>query len=552
MPGIDIMSFDMASIIIESISRTFLIGSAEFPPDRNATPTECPSSRGRAHTQKQFTRSSHTLLSVPSTTSPSRSLVRFLATAAAAALLTAGGLAIAAPASAHDELVSTDPAADSTVDALPAQLTLTFSEAIDPTEGASEVQVTDAAGTTLVGSPAHRAGQRADPAARGDGIRNHHGAVEGRLERRTPRLGRVLVHRHRAGDPDPHAVRDGDADAHARRRPRSRRRRPRLLPRMTDDVERRLAVDHRRDRRRRGGRRDRLPARLAGASEARAGGAPRPGASPRRPIGLKHASLRRRHSRRGPRRVRRGRPKRSARPFRRGHRREVLGRCLPQRGLHPLQGSPQERRPRAHVQPQGRPVRHLGRRDVRLRRRVGPQPQGRRPARQGHPLPDEEEQGDRVRRPRLVRRREHHRRQEGRRLVRARHVRQRDHRDRLEGPAAAGRRARRQRRHVRGADPRPRPARVDRRRRRRRDRHGVRLRARQLRRQGHDHRVPRPRPADGGRGRLEGARPPVQEVRRRHPHLDQGRDRRRPRRPRHRDLHARRTAPRRRSTPTRS
>jgi methionine-rich copper-binding protein CopC len=96
---------------------------------------------------------SHTLLIVHSTSSPSRSLVRFLATAAAAALLTAGGLAIAAPASAHDELVSTDPAADSTVDALPAELTLTFSEAIDATEGASEVQVTDAAGTTLSAVP---------------------------------------------------------------------------------------------------------------------------------------------------------------------------------------------------------------------------------------------------------------------------------------------------------------------------------------------------------------------------------------------------------------
>ena len=43
----------------------------------------------------------------------------------------------------------------------------------------------------------------------------------------------------------------------------------------------------------------------------------------------------------------------------------------------------------------------------------------------------------------------------------------------------------------------------------------------ELRCQGHDHRVPRPHPADGGRGRLEGAHPPVQEVRRRHPHLDQ-------------------------------
>ena len=119
--------------------------------------------------------------------------------------------AIAAPASAHDELVSTDPAADSTVDALPAQLTLTFSEAIDRRTGASEVQVTDAAGTTLSAvAPAAQDNVLTQP-LEGDGIRGHHGAVEGGLERRAPHLGRVLVHRHRAGDPDAHADRDGDA-----------------------------------------------------------------------------------------------------------------------------------------------------------------------------------------------------------------------------------------------------------------------------------------------------------------------------------------------------
>lgn len=88
-----------------------------------------------------------------STTSP-RLIVRSLSAALAATLLAVGGLALASPASAHDELVSTDPAADSTVDILPAHLTLTFSEAIDPTEGATEMLVTDAAGTTLAaGAP---------------------------------------------------------------------------------------------------------------------------------------------------------------------------------------------------------------------------------------------------------------------------------------------------------------------------------------------------------------------------------------------------------------
>ncbi|WP_249354065.1 copper resistance CopC family protein [Microbacterium sp. 2FI] len=58
------------------------------------------------------------------------------------------------PAAAHDELIGSSPAADSTVDALPAELTLTFSSVIAPDEGASEVQVTDAAGTILTdGAP---------------------------------------------------------------------------------------------------------------------------------------------------------------------------------------------------------------------------------------------------------------------------------------------------------------------------------------------------------------------------------------------------------------
>ena len=88
-------------------------------------------------------------------TSPRRSLVRLLTAAVAAALLSAGGLIVASPASAHDELVSSDPAADASLEALPAQLTLTFSAEIADDEGASEVQVTDAAGTVLTsGSPA--------------------------------------------------------------------------------------------------------------------------------------------------------------------------------------------------------------------------------------------------------------------------------------------------------------------------------------------------------------------------------------------------------------
>ncbi len=83
------------------------------------------------------------------TTTPPRSFVRPLIAAAAALLIAAAGLLVASPASAHDELVSTDPAADSSLEALPAQLTLTFSGILSTEAGATELQVTDATGASL-------------------------------------------------------------------------------------------------------------------------------------------------------------------------------------------------------------------------------------------------------------------------------------------------------------------------------------------------------------------------------------------------------------------
>lgn len=89
------------------------------------------------------------------TTTPPRSFVRPLIATAAALLIAAAGLLVASPASAHDELESSDPAADSSLEALPAQLTLTFSGILSTEAGATELQVTDAAGTTLAdGAPA--------------------------------------------------------------------------------------------------------------------------------------------------------------------------------------------------------------------------------------------------------------------------------------------------------------------------------------------------------------------------------------------------------------
>ncbi|MDW4572253.1 copper resistance protein CopC [Microbacterium sp. M3] len=76
---------------------------------------------------------------------------------AALLLAFAAMLSTASPAQAHDELIGTDPAAGATVDALPAALTLTYSAEIADDDGASVVEVTDAAGTSLVaGAPTVR------------------------------------------------------------------------------------------------------------------------------------------------------------------------------------------------------------------------------------------------------------------------------------------------------------------------------------------------------------------------------------------------------------
>ena len=75
--------------------------------------------------------------------------IRPLVAAIVAVLFVVAALVFAPPASAHDELIGSDPAADSSIDALPGKLTLTFSAAIATDAGASEVQVTDAEGRVL-------------------------------------------------------------------------------------------------------------------------------------------------------------------------------------------------------------------------------------------------------------------------------------------------------------------------------------------------------------------------------------------------------------------
>jgi methionine-rich copper-binding protein CopC len=78
------------------------------------------------------------------------SFVRPLFAVVAALFLAAAMLLVAPPAQAHDELLSADPAADTSVEAMPEALTLTFSGLISSEPAATEVQVTDAAGTSVV------------------------------------------------------------------------------------------------------------------------------------------------------------------------------------------------------------------------------------------------------------------------------------------------------------------------------------------------------------------------------------------------------------------
>ncbi len=58
---------------------------------------------------------------------------------------------VASPAFAHDELIGSSPAAGSEVDALPAEITLTFSGVLIDGAGTTQIVVTDAAGADITG-----------------------------------------------------------------------------------------------------------------------------------------------------------------------------------------------------------------------------------------------------------------------------------------------------------------------------------------------------------------------------------------------------------------
>lgn len=70
-----------------------------------------------------------------------RTLRRTVVALTALLLGASASLAVATPAAAHDQLVSTFPTADSTVDASPAEITLTFNAALNPDPASMVIEV---------------------------------------------------------------------------------------------------------------------------------------------------------------------------------------------------------------------------------------------------------------------------------------------------------------------------------------------------------------------------------------------------------------------------
>ncbi|MDU0347070.1 copper resistance protein CopC [Microbacterium sp. KSW2-29] len=101
-------------------------------------------------------------------TSSSAPRRRSLPAALASLLLAAAVLLVpASPASAHDELVSTDPSADAVLETLPERITLTFSADVLTDAGATVIEVTDAAGTSLADGAPEPAGAEVTQALAG-------------------------------------------------------------------------------------------------------------------------------------------------------------------------------------------------------------------------------------------------------------------------------------------------------------------------------------------------------------------------------------------------
>ncbi|MGN7186838.1 copper resistance CopC family protein [Microbacterium enclense] len=88
-------------------------------------------------------------------TSPQAPRRRTLPAVLTTVLLAAAALLVPAlPAAAHDELIGTDPASDAVLETLPEQITLSYSADVLTDAGATVIEVTDAAGTSLTdGAP---------------------------------------------------------------------------------------------------------------------------------------------------------------------------------------------------------------------------------------------------------------------------------------------------------------------------------------------------------------------------------------------------------------
>lgn len=101
-------------------------------------------------------------------TSSSAPRRRSIPAALASLLLAAAVLLVpASPASAHDELVSTDPSADAVLETLPERITLTFSADVLTDAGATVIEVTDADGTSLADGAPEPAGAEVTQALAG-------------------------------------------------------------------------------------------------------------------------------------------------------------------------------------------------------------------------------------------------------------------------------------------------------------------------------------------------------------------------------------------------
>lgn len=146
MPSIDIMSSDMAFIIIASIAHPFRSGRpisalpAEGPPGAMVGP-------GVARPEPLGRLDSVSSQGIHKPRRRRRHGIRTLLVALVALALTG----VASPAFAHDELLGAEPAPDTVVAALPAEIVLTFSGVLLDEPGATEVVVRDAARTSLTG-----------------------------------------------------------------------------------------------------------------------------------------------------------------------------------------------------------------------------------------------------------------------------------------------------------------------------------------------------------------------------------------------------------------